>query len=495
MSTPRIVQLELNEVPFRVIDAYVAIAPQSTLAGLLKKSRQLSSICPDKIELDPWISWPTLHRGVIDEQHRILHLGQMLKTADETYPPLWRRLADAGLKVGVFGSIHSNHVPDNVEKYSFYVPDFFDDVVFAHPPHLLPFQRFNLGMTRRSARNVDTKMPADLFLDFARSAPRLGLSPSTLAALAKQILSERKTPRLRIRRRSLQSLIMGDIFIQLLRTHKPDFATLYSNHVAANMHRYWAATFPDDHGHRTLSDEWIEDYKDEIFDAMDVFDKMLAKTLKYCEETGSVLLLATSMGQGPVPHEETRQFVSITKVSQLMSALGFTPDQYRERPAMVPCNGVVMDPALVPELTRKLDQITVDGHRFVNSDNEITPLSYGVHDGGFVSLFSYFESYKGEDKLQIGNETVSFEAAGFGHTAHEDGVSVTAHHTKDGVLIIYDPSTPLTGDAREETSTTEIAPAILEHFGLPKPGYMSEGTGIVASILRSLRKTDVRGAA
>ena len=107
MSNPRIVQLELNEVPFRVIDAYVAIAPQSTLAGLLKKSRQLSSNCPDKIELDPWISWPTLHRGVIDEQHRILHLGQMLKTADETYPPLWRLLADAGLKVGVFGSIHS----------------------------------------------------------------------------------------------------------------------------------------------------------------------------------------------------------------------------------------------------------------------------------------------------------------------------------------------------------------------------------------------------
>ena len=495
MSTPRIVQIELNEVPYRVIDAYVAAAPQSILARLLKRSRQLSSVCPDKIELDPWISWPTLHRGVIDEQHRILHLGQMLKTADEAWPPIWRLLANAGLKVGVFGSVHSNHVPENVEQYSFYVPDFFDDVVFAHPPHLVPFQRFNLGMTRRSARNVDTRMPPNLLMDFARSAPRLGLSPGTLAALANQILSERKVPRLRIRRRSLQSLIMGDVFIQLLRTHKPDFATLYSNHVAANMHRYWAAAFPDDLGQRTLSDQWIADYKDEIFDSMDVFDKILAKILKYCKETGSVLILASSLGQGPVPHEETRQFVTITDVSRLMSALGFTPDQYRVRPAMVPCNGVVLDPAVVPELTRRLDQITIDGHHFVDSVNEITPLSYGAHDGGFVSLFSYFESYKGEDTLQIGNRLVSFEDAGFGHISHEDGVSVTAHHVKNGVLIIHCPNAPCSGDAREEILTTEIAPAILEHFGLLAPSYMSDGTGIVADAMRSVRSPRVRGAA
>ena len=384
---------------------------------------------------------------------------------------------------GFFGSIHSSHLPENVESYCFYVPDFFDDNVFAHPSYLKPFQQFNLGMTRRSARNVDAKIPADLLLQFARSAPRLGLSPDTLLALGKQILSERAEPRRKIRRRSLQSLLMGDVFIDQVRKHRPEFSTFYTNHVAAAMHRYWAATYPEDEEHRAMSDDWIRDYQDEIFAAMGIFDTILAKTKRYCDETGTQLIIATSMGQGAVPHQETRQFVTLTNTEKFMAVLGFEPGQFRKRHAMVPCGGVVVPLELVPKLSQMLDQVSIDGKPFVKSDNEITPLSYGIHDEGFVSLFSYFESYAGEDRVMIGNRSLSFEEAGFGYTAHEDGVSVTAHHVPDGALIIYNPRTPISKASREVVSTTEVAPAILQHFGLPVPDYMGQRTGKVAEAL------------
>lgn len=83
----KIILFELNEVPFRVIDEFCKTYPNSELAALMSRSHQFVTTCEDEIELDPWISWPTLHRGVTDRKHRILSLGQILDKVDEQYPP------------------------------------------------------------------------------------------------------------------------------------------------------------------------------------------------------------------------------------------------------------------------------------------------------------------------------------------------------------------------------------------------------------------------
>src|SRR5215813_10478468 len=104
----KIVLFELNEVPFKVIDHFCSCRPTSTFASLLSRSIQFVTLCKDEVELDPWISWPTLHRGVNDKYHGIYHLGQVLAEADRRFPPVWRLLAESGVSTGVFGSVHSN---------------------------------------------------------------------------------------------------------------------------------------------------------------------------------------------------------------------------------------------------------------------------------------------------------------------------------------------------------------------------------------------------
>jgi hypothetical protein len=151
----KVILFEMNEVPYRIIDDFVSRRPESNLAKLMVRSRQFDTVCEDQVELDPWISWPTLHRGVIDEQHRIRHLGQSLDWANFHYPPIWELLAHAGRCVGVFGSLHTSQVPAPLKNYAFYLPDFFADNNFAHPSQLRAFQQFNLLMTRLSARNID----------------------------------------------------------------------------------------------------------------------------------------------------------------------------------------------------------------------------------------------------------------------------------------------------------------------------------------------------
>ena len=105
----KVILFELNEVPYPVIDEYCRRKPGSFLAKALPRCAQYVTVAADQLQLDPWITWATLHRGVADVDHGVLHLGQDLDRTDAAFPPLWTIARDGGRSVGVFGSLHSSH--------------------------------------------------------------------------------------------------------------------------------------------------------------------------------------------------------------------------------------------------------------------------------------------------------------------------------------------------------------------------------------------------
>src|SRR5262249_14799361 len=160
-----------------------------------------------------------------------------------------------------------------------------------------------------------------------------------------QLIGEQREPRLKLRRRSLQSVLMGDVFLSLMKTRQPDFATFYTNHVAAAMHRYWAAAFPQDDPENTMGDQWRKDYQPEIVEAMASFDIILGRLKRFVDaQRDTILLIASGMGQQPVKHRPTRGGFTIRKMKKFMAGLGLNPSQYSVRPAMSPCSGVVVTP-------------------------------------------------------------------------------------------------------------------------------------------------------
>jgi Type I phosphodiesterase / nucleotide pyrophosphatase len=472
-SSRKLILLELNEVPFQVVDAFCEAQPDSDIAALMKDSAQLVTTCEDEIELDPWISWPTLHRGVSDTKHRILSLGQTLDKVDNQYPPMWRMITSAGRTAGVFGSIHSSHVPPSMEAYKFYMPDFFDEKVFAYPTYLKGFQQFNLEMTRRSARNVNTSIPRSAIREFLRSAIATGFSVDTAREVIAQLAGERKERRVRLRRRSLQALLMADVFTRMLKRDMPDFSTLYSNHVAAAMHRYWAAAFPGDYKPNLTSPEWQRLYQREVFEAVRIASKIIGKLRRLVDSRkDTVLLIASSMGQHATEHPPSDGLYTIRDLGKFMANFGIPEDQFRQKHAMVPCTGVLVDASIRDDFQKKLNQFRIGESRMVESEKEISPMSYALHDGNFFSLYMNFDAYTGEHVGYLGNEPKTFEDLGIGFLPHEDGVSVTAHHHPDGILLIYDPTRPSSAGSRLRVSTLEIAPAVLAHYGIAAPDYM-----------------------
>ena len=103
----KLILFELNEVPYRVIDEFCRWRPQSCLARLIPRCAQFETYAEDHGHLSPWVTWPTVHRGVIDQRHGIANFGQDLAAADREFPPVWSIVANHGISTGVFGSLHS----------------------------------------------------------------------------------------------------------------------------------------------------------------------------------------------------------------------------------------------------------------------------------------------------------------------------------------------------------------------------------------------------
>ncbi|WP_230281646.1 hypothetical protein [Croceicoccus sp. Ery15] len=476
----KIILLEANEVPFKVID-YYAQSTNGPLARFLKNSAQYLTHCPDEIELDPWISWPTLHRGVVDSKHNILHLGQSLEKANSDYPAIWDILSRNGVKCGVFGSLHSSTAPANINDFAFYVPDFFAHESFAHPKALEPFQDFNLAMTRRSARNVDRGFPKSETIGFLKSAPKIGIKTSTAMKLAQQLVEERVEPLRKIRRRSIQPLLGLDVFIDQLESNRPDFATFYTNHVAANMHRYWAAAFPDDPNGSIVEEQWQEIYGDEIRHAMSVLETIVERLVDFTKKHPEyVLVFASSIGQAAVSSSHTDGFYTITDLTKFMSAMGVEEEDFEERFTMVPCRSVMVSKDKINGMCDRMNSLVFGNNRLAETVTETPPLSYDRKDDSSIQLYIYFDHYDGPTNGMLGDTPVSFEDVGIGWFEHEDNVACTAHHIPEGSLIIFDPTLDrVHNDGRPLVNTTAIAPAILANFGLTTPEYMnSEGFSI-----------------
>jgi hypothetical protein len=476
--TGRIVLLELNEVPYQVLDAYCERRPQSILAQVLARSDQYRTLAEDQLALDPWVSWATLHRGVTDKSHGILHLGQVLTDTDGRFPPIWRILKEKGHDVGVFGSLHSSHLPADVESYSFYLPDYFDSAAFAHPRELLPFQELNLAMTRQSARNVTRRIPARSLVKFLASAPDMGLRAATLGACATHLVREALDRSQRIRRRAYQPLITMDLFLAQLRKHRPQFASFYTNHVAAAMHRYWGATFPEDYDADKMDADWIGRYAEEIWFAMDKFDVMLRHLVAFIDDDRDYrLMVASSMGQAAIPAIKTHQFLTVTDPGAFLAALGVPPGEWQLRPAMVPCCCVQVSEGHREALTRQLDTVALgDGStRMQQATRPTGSMSYNERERGFFQFYVQYDNYAGPDQVLIGGVSRTLSAAGLGFMTHEDGVNCTAQHIPTGSLWVYRLGSShrgAAGAARREISTLDVAPSLLRFFGHSPPSYM-----------------------
>jgi len=465
----KFILFELNEVPFRVYRHYADQHPRSAMARLIAHGRRWDTLNEDEGHLSPWVTWPTLHRGVPNTDHHISSLGQDVAQSNALYPPVWELLARGGRSVGMFGSLHTYPMPEPASDYAFYLPDTFANSPEAHPPELSAFQSFNLSMVDLSGRNVTAETPYKAAIRMLGGILKLGLRAGTMAKIVRQLASERVMPHRAGRRRTIQSLLSFDLFLHQLVGKTPDAAFYFTNHVASSMHRYWPATFGGDYTQTEWKADWSKRFAGEIDYAMGEADAMVADLIAFADRNPDYLLLVTgSMGQAAVDEDgnQTLTQVLLTDAPRFVKALGVDGAWERRRTMEPMYTFIFAEPASADTFCAALDRFSIAGYKpeFHRLDATGVELSLGhgnIPDDAMILL--------------LGNVAMTPEELGIGNVRVQDEVGAAAYHVPEGVLFAYDPQSDGEGRlSRETVATTRIAPTLLAMQGVARPDYMRE---------------------
>lgn len=462
MANRKLVLFELNEVPYRVLDDHVRRNPRGALGRCLDRSAQYTTRAEDRV-LSPWITWPTVHRGVSDQMHTVRHFGQDLSQIDRRFPPLWKILAGAGRRVGVFGSLHSYPMPTDVATYAFYMPDTFAPEPDCHPNSWRAFQEFNLAMARQSARNVSSQISWKSAAKLLSHLPQYGLHAGTLADVLGQLVDERRHPWRRVRRRTYQTVLGFDLFLHQLERTQPDFCTFFTNHVASSMHRYWAASYPGDYDKVDYGDDWVRTYAGEIDFAMRKFEGFLERLLHFVDRNPEYTLwITSSMGQAATVAAPLETQLYLTDLGRFMQAIGLGEGEWSQRPAMAPEVSVFVSPDRVGDFRSSISRICIAGEKLQCHERE----------HGFFVLALGQENLPGDvTGVEFDGRRLPFAQVGFENVVIEDQSNSTAYHIPEGILLVCGSDTQPSTE-RTFLRTTELAPAILRFLAVPAPEYM-----------------------
>ncbi len=449
--------LEANEVPPAILRWYANRTPDSAIAGALSMGTLGETVVSDRgvHELYPSQTWASLASGVPYDKHGIYWYGDP-KPAE--YPLYWQAAAEHR-KVGIVGALHSSPFDEQclADGLVFAVPDVFGPDDRVTPQGLEPLQAFNRRMTNRNARAVASTTPIADYAAGIRSLRGAGVRPGTLGRLATIAggVALGRMPKERLR--TAQFLLMADVFDRQLRRSTPDLSVLFTNHVAAAMHRYWPASFPGDWDRPLHGPKWVATYRSEIPSALAELDRVFGRLLKWSLQNDATLVLVSSMGQvgGGQADDGGNRTLVVKDPAAFARTLGM-PDRLLLRSSMVPHLTFHFESeAEATGEAERLDDLTVlDGTLTIDRSGIAVTITYHLDDV--------------DDSLVIDGVSHPLDRAGL------EWLEVSEHkagtHDEIGSLLVA--NSPTASLPSEPVDYLEVAPAILIALGLdPLPQH------------------------
>lgn len=288
MSSRRLMLIEFNELCPHLLREFMARGRLPNFQRLHDASLvYITDAGEEAPNLEPWIQWPTIHSGMPFGEHQVFHLGDGRKLEAKC---LAEALSDAGLPVGVFGSMNLNY--HKLKGYC--VPDPWDKDGTPFPDSLRPYYETVARQVQEASRSSNPSKKE--LLRFGWFLVRNGLTLGTSWALARQLLAERRDAGINWRRACLLDRIQYDVFQRLNRRHQVMFASFFCNSTAHFQHYHWRnmeperfAVGPQESDHPSLRQAILYGYQ--------AMDRLIGHFLR--DYPDAVLMLCTALSQQP----------------------------------------------------------------------------------------------------------------------------------------------------------------------------------------------------
>lgn len=473
-----VILYELNEVPWEIIDFYIKKQPKSNLASLVANGCCMTTDNEDSISFQPWRTWPTFHKSMYSEDHNSFELGQDPSTIYGEN--LWDVAEANGLRIGLFGPMQS-WPPHQPENGGFYIPDTFSRSPETFPESMKRFQEFNLLMTKRNGFSSEADLNIrELFL-MGLDILKKGLHYYSVYHICQSLIKELMDKRYKAARSVSQVLPSFDLYWKLHKEYKPNLSIFFTNHVAGMMHRYWGHGVP---GYAEAFDYQVDKiFSNFIVEAMHRFDHQLGRVMKFVSgNPNTVLLIASSMGQGAVPTEDGRDCYVIKDVKRLLSKLNLGDAE--EGLAMYPRTSLKFPnqesaKAAIIALQSVTSSAGLKFQEFTLHESTLSFLIYPFNSLDLTRDVSY--SPLPEEKSLIKDASLPGETSQGNIACQIDDLGIdiktrpgggnTAYHTPEGILISYGTGV-VPNQSRQKINILDVAPSILSLLDLPQAKFM-----------------------
>jgi len=458
------VVIEINEIPLRILKHYQKLNPDSNISHLLEQSLVLETKAED-VEVSvlyPSQTWGSLNTGIGYDSHKIHWYND---PKPDEYPLYWKTIAQNDISVGLVGTLHSSPADTYIkdENYKFVIPDCFAKDNMTKPEVYQDFQALNTSATKENGRAATMKFPKQKAVATLVKSPVLGIKSKTLFDAASLMARIKAGKVNKERLRNVQFNLLADVFLKQLKAQDVDLAIFFTNHVAANMHRYWYGLFPEDYGLKLYDEEWMDKYASEIMVSVELLDKFLGKVINYCQKHQRSLILASSMGQAADKKlkETPKYFYKLKNIRKFINQICVDKDYEYE-----------IDAAMIPQYSLKFNSEEEAKECFATiaaAKEHFQNIHMKMYINGKVVTLATGLNKKADD-FAIGDRHFSHQDLGFRRLMIEDHSS--GKHCPEGSLIIYNSQTSTT--TQDTVNYLEYAPAMLKYFGLDTPSYMLE---------------------
>jgi len=439
--------LEFNELCPDLITEFMARGLLPGFRALYERSTVFTTDAGEAPpNLEPWIQWPTVHSGMIYREHGIFDLGDGYKLREKSVAAL---LSDAGIPVGVFGSMNVNYS----ELNGYFIPDPWHKVGRAMPASLQPFYGVISRQVQESSReNAFSSVDMGRFGWFMLQH---GLTGGTIAAIVSQLISERLDPGVRWRRASLLDDVQYDLFRYLNARHGVRFATFFSNSTAHYQHYYWRnmrpeifALAPPAGEHASLAGAIQYGYES--------MDRQIRCAM--ADYPDATIVLCTALSQ--------RAWTDTTKCTfrprnfeALLSFAGIDSGSVTVKPVMAEQFHMVFRCA---EDCRRaetaLRDLRLDDRALLTVRREDEKTLFGGCD--------VIDARLADGTVTRGRDSETMRFSELFYMIH---TMRSGYHDPRGLLWIGDGRHEIVA---ESVSIVDIAPTILKAFGVPKPAHM-----------------------
>lgn len=452
-----VILLEFNELSPALVRRFMHAGELPNFDRLYHQSHVYVSDAEEMApNLEPWIQWVTVHSGLPFDEHGIFHLGEGYKLKHKC---VWDILSDNDLRVWVCGSMNVRYErPINGGV----LPDPWDTNSRPHPDELSVWSTFAQRNVQEHTNDRMSLSKSD-YIRFIAFMISHGLSPSTAAAIVRQLVTERVARSERWRRATILDKLQWDVFRWYYRKVKPHFSTFFLNSTAHFQHVYWRNMDPGPFKVKPTDEEQAH-YASAILYGYKEMDKIVGSALALADRDRreTTVILASALSQQPcLLYEDSggKTFYRPRAFEDVLQFAGIT-SPHRVAPVMseqfhIHCDTV----ADAKAAAERLQALSVDGRAAMNVEQRGSSVFAGCR---------IFEQLPQEALLASVKPTRSESFFRLFYQA--EGIKSGMHHP-EGIFWIRHPakSHQIT---MEKVPLRNVAPTILKLFGVPQPPFM-----------------------